>query len=109
MPKWMEYVLTICGARLRGRHRSGGILRSLGDDLFSCGAFVFLRSWAFTLLTFGEGWHDKHHAHPQSSRHLAWYEFDPNWYGISALRVVGLACDVKARKPKTTIKASSRL
>jgi fatty-acid desaturase len=22
-PKWMEYVLTICGARLRGRHRIG--------------------------------------------------------------------------------------
>ena len=37
------------------------------------------------LLTFGEGWHNNHHAHPQSSRHgLAWFEFDPNWYGISA-------------------------
>ena len=50
------------------------------------------------LLTFGEGWHNNHHAHPQSSRHgLAWYEFDPNWYGISALRFLGLAWDVKAR------------
>jgi fatty-acid desaturase len=50
------------------------------------------------LLTFGEGWHNNHHAHPQSSRHgLAWYEFDPNWYGISALRLCGLAWDVKAR------------
>jgi fatty-acid desaturase len=50
------------------------------------------------LLTFGEGWHNNHHAHPQSSRHgLAWYEFDPNWYGISALRLLGLAWDVKAR------------
>jgi stearoyl-CoA desaturase (delta-9 desaturase) len=30
------------------------------------------------LVTFGEGWHNNHHAHPVSSRHgLAWYEFDP--------------------------------
>lgn len=51
------------------------------------------------LLTFGEGWHNNHHAHPQSSRHgMAWYEIDPNWYGIAALRLVGLAWDVKADK-----------
>jgi stearoyl-CoA desaturase (delta-9 desaturase) len=50
------------------------------------------------VLTFGEGWHNNHHAHPQSCRHgLAWYEVDPNWYGIAALRWVGLAWDVKAR------------
>jgi stearoyl-CoA desaturase (delta-9 desaturase) len=48
------------------------------------------------LLTFGEGWHNNHHAHPQSARHgLAWYELDPNWYGIWVLRLVGLAWDVK--------------
>jgi stearoyl-CoA desaturase (delta-9 desaturase) len=51
------------------------------------------------LLTFGEGWHNNHHAHPQSSRHgLTWYEFDPNWYGICALQLLGLAWDVKANK-----------
>jgi stearoyl-CoA desaturase (delta-9 desaturase) len=56
-------------------------------------------SFWVALLTFGEGWHNNHHAHPQSSRHgLAWYEFDPNWYGISALRIVGLAWDVKSSK-----------
>ncbi len=48
------------------------------------------------LLTFGEGWHNNHHAYPQSARHgLAWYEFDPNWYGIIVLRLLGLARDVK--------------
>jgi fatty-acid desaturase len=51
------------------------------------------------LLTFGEGWHNNHHAHPQSARHgLAWYELDLNWYGISVLRMLGLVWDVKARK-----------
>ena len=35
------------------------------------------------LLTWGEGWHNNHHAHPVSARHgLKWYEIDLNWYGI---------------------------
>jgi sn-1 stearoyl-lipid 9-desaturase len=45
-----------------------------------------------SLLTFGEGWHNNHHAHPVSARHgLAWYEFDLNWYGIWMLKKLGLA------------------
>jgi sn-1 stearoyl-lipid 9-desaturase len=44
------------------------------------------------LLTFGEGWHNNHHAHPVSARHgLKWYEVDMNWYGIWALKKLGLA------------------
>jgi fatty-acid desaturase len=51
------------------------------------------------MLTFGEGWHNNHHAVPQAARHgLAWYEFDVNWYGICALRMLGLAHDVKQIK-----------
>ena len=49
-------------------------------------------------LTFGEVWHNNHHAHPQAARHgLAWYELDLNWYDISALRTLGLAWDVKVQ------------
>jgi stearoyl-CoA desaturase (delta-9 desaturase) len=44
------------------------------------------------ILTFGEGWHNNHHAHPVSARHgLRWYEIDLNWYGIWALKKLGLA------------------
>src|ERR1019366_5393246 len=44
------------------------------------------------LLTFGEGWHNNHHAHPVSARHgLTWYEIDMNWYGIWTLQKLGLA------------------
>ena len=51
------------------------------------------------LLTFGEGWHNNHHAFPQSARHgIAWYEFDPNWYAITILRLLGLARDVKSSR-----------
>jgi fatty-acid desaturase len=56
-------------------------------------------SFWVAILTFGEGWHNNHHAHPQSARHgLAWYEFDLNWYGICALRMLRLAWDVKLPK-----------
>ncbi len=49
------------------------------------------------LLTFGEGWHNNHHAFPQSARHgVKWYEVDFNWYGIVILRLLGLARDVKS-------------
>jgi fatty-acid desaturase len=53
-------------------------------------------SFWVAILTFGEGWHNNHHAAPQSARHgLAWYEIDVNWYGIAALRFLGLVWDVK--------------
>ncbi len=56
-------------------------------------------SFWVALLTFGEGWHNNHHAHPQSARHgMAWYEVDLNWYGIRILQALGLVWDVKAMK-----------
>ena len=43
-------------------------------------------SWWVALLTFGEGWHNNHHAHPVSARHgLAWYEFDISWITLKLL------------------------
>ena len=66
-------------------------------------------SFWVALLTFGEGWHNNHHAHPQSARHgMAWYEFDPNWYGIAILRLLGLARDVKTSCAEAGKNAKSR-
>jgi stearoyl-CoA desaturase (delta-9 desaturase) len=49
-------------------------------------------NWWVALLTFGEGWHNNHHAHPTSARHgLAWYEFDPSWITLKILRRLGVA------------------
>jgi stearoyl-CoA desaturase (delta-9 desaturase) len=49
-------------------------------------------NFAIALLTFGEGWHNNHHAHPVSARHgLAWYEIDTNWYVIWVMQKLGLA------------------
>jgi stearoyl-CoA desaturase (delta-9 desaturase) len=59
-------------------------------------------NWFVDLLTFGEGWHNNHHVHPTSARHgLKWYEIDMNWYGIWALKVIGLATQV------TSVRAAS--
>jgi fatty-acid desaturase len=56
-------------------------------------------SFWVALLTFGEGWHNNHHAHPQSPRHgVTWYELDFNWYGICILQTLGIAWDLKARR-----------
>ena len=53
-------------------------------------------SWWVALLTWGEGWHNNHHAYPTSARHgLAWYEVDFNWWGIRAMQVLRLAKGVK--------------
>jgi sn-1 stearoyl-lipid 9-desaturase len=47
--------------------------------------------------TFGEGWHNNHHAHPRSARHgIAWYEFDVNWLQIKLFEKLRLVKDVYA-------------
>jgi len=59
-------------------------------------------SFWVAILTFGEGWHNNHHAAPQAAKHgIAWYEIDTNWYGIATLRLLGLAWDIKLPKALT--------
>ena len=51
--------------------------------------------WWVALLTFGEGWHNNHHAFPRMAcnRHR-WWEFDLNFEVVRLLRSLGLARDV---------------
>ena len=50
-------------------------------------------------LTWGEGWHNNHHAHPRSARHgLTWKEVDLNWLQIKFLERIGLATKIYAYK-----------
>jgi len=56
-------------------------------------------NWWVALLTFGEGWHNNHHAYPTSARHgLAWYEFDPSWITLRILRFLHIARAVTVAK-----------
>ena len=56
-------------------------------------------SWWVALITFGEGWHNNHHAHPVSARHgLAWYEFDISWITLKFFNAIGVVSDLKVAK-----------
>jgi fatty-acid desaturase len=56
-------------------------------------------TWWVAMLTFGEGWHNNHHAHPTSARHgLAWYELDPTWILLKLLKALGLVWDIKVAR-----------
>jgi stearoyl-CoA desaturase (Delta-9 desaturase) len=61
-------------------------------------------NWWVALLSFGEGWHNNHHAHPTSARHgLAWYEFDPSWITIKVLKFFGIAKSIRVAKVSSSI------
>jgi stearoyl-CoA desaturase (Delta-9 desaturase) len=52
--------------------------------------------WLVGLLSFGEGWHNNHHAFPRSAFHgLRWWEIDVSAYLIRALGVLGLAWNIQ--------------
>ncbi len=56
-------------------------------------------NWWVAILTFGEGWHNNHHAHPTSARHgLAWFEVDLSWLQIRLLEKLGIISNVKVAK-----------
>ncbi|MFS7911464.1 putative fatty acid desaturase domain, acyl-CoA desaturase [Helianthus anomalus] len=53
-------------------------------------------NWWVALISFGEGWHNNHHAFKYSARYgLEWWQIDVGWYTIRFLEVVGLATNVK--------------
>jgi stearoyl-CoA desaturase (delta-9 desaturase) len=59
-------------------------------------------NWWVALISFGEGWHNNHHAHPASARHgLAWYEFDPSWLQIKLLKALGIAKSIRVASIST--------
>ena len=53
-------------------------------------------SWFVSLLTFGEGYHNYHHAYPSDYRNgPIWYNFDPSKWLIYALWKMGLASSLR--------------
>ncbi len=55
------------------------------------------RNNAFTaIFAVGEGWHNNHHRYQRSARNgFYWWEFDPTWYTIRLMQMVGLVWDVQ--------------
>ncbi|KAL5702276.1 hypothetical protein ACHQM5_027511 [Ranunculus cassubicifolius] len=53
-------------------------------------------NWVLSLISFGESWHNNHHAFEYSARQgLEWWQIDLTWYVIKLLENLGLATDVK--------------
>jgi len=66
-----------------------------GNQQFNAGD-VSKNNWLIGILAFGEGWHNNHHAFEFSARHgLSWWQFDPTWYTVKALELLGLAKNVQ--------------
>lgn len=58
-------------------------------------------NWWVALITYGEGWHNNHHAYPRMALHgHKWWEVDLTWTAIRLMRVCGLAWDVVDYKHK---------
>ena len=74
-------------------HKFGYVSYESGDESRNC--------WWVALLTYGEGWHNNHHAYQYSARHgLRWWEIDATWGIIVLLQWLGLATDVKLPQEK---------
>ena len=53
-------------------------------------------NWWVALVSYGEGWHNNHHAYPYSAAHgLKWWELDLTYVTIKALSYVGLISDIR--------------
>ena len=53
-------------------------------------------NWWVAILTYGEGWHNNHHAYPSSAAHgLRWWEFDLTYLIIRFLALIGLADTIR--------------
>jgi len=55
--------------------------------------------WWVALITYGEGWHNNHHAFQTSARHgMKWWEIDTTYWTIRLMQFVGMATKVKVPK-----------
>ncbi|MEZ5307829.1 MAG: fatty acid desaturase [Pyrinomonadaceae bacterium] len=94
MVLWTIFVRTVWGWHATwlvnsATHLWGRVRFESGDDSRN-NALVAMVTW-------GEGWHNNHHAYPRSARHgLAWYEFDWNWVQLKIFEKFGLITDLYA-------------
>ncbi|MEO1211205.1 MAG: fatty acid desaturase [Cyanobacteria bacterium J06638_20] len=63
--------------------------------------------WWVAFLTFGEGWHNNHHAYQASAQMgTRWWEVDLTWHVIRLLRSLGLATHVRTFKADKVTKVA---
>lgn len=65
--------------------------------------------WWVALISWGEGWHNNHHAFPYSARHgLRWFEIDPTWWSVKVLALLRLADRIKIPPRKALSRAAQQ-
>lgn len=82
----------------------GYITHTLGEKRWHIrGASVQGRNhWLLGLISFGEGYHNNHHAFPASARMgIRFYEIDLGWYALLFFRACGLVHDLKSATEET--------
>jgi fatty-acid desaturase len=55
--------------------------------------------WWVAIVTYGEGWHNNHHAFQTSARHgMRWWEIDMTYMAIKLMSYLGMARNIKTPK-----------
>lgn len=58
-------------------------------------------NWWVAIGSFGEGWHNNHHAYQSMARHgHRWWEYDMTYYTILLLKLFGIATEVRDTLPR---------
>jgi fatty-acid desaturase len=61
-------------------------------------------NWWVALITYGEGWHNNHHAYPRMAQHgHRWWEVDVTYMTILLLKRLGLAWDIVDYKKRSAV------
>jgi stearoyl-CoA desaturase (delta-9 desaturase) len=61
-------------------------------------------NWLIALVSFGEGWHNNHHAEPRCAAHgRRWWEVDGSYVIIRLLETFGLAWNVVKPRSRTSL------
>ena len=77
------------------------ICHLFGTHAYRSGDYSGNVPW-LALLTFGESWHNNHHAFPASAIHgLEWWQIDLSGYIVRTLRALKLAWNVKVPDPRS--------
>ncbi|PWA65178.1 fatty acid desaturase family protein [Artemisia annua] len=100
------YLVWVVGVRITFTYHLTFLVNSAchiwGNQAWNTGDLSKNNIWV-ALLTFGEGWHNNHHAFEYSARFgLEWWQIDLCWWFILFLEAMGLATNVKL--PTTTHK-----
>ncbi|KAL4559940.1 hypothetical protein LXL04_032086 [Taraxacum kok-saghyz] len=111
------YLVWVVGVRITVTYHLTFLVNSAchiwGSQAWNTNDFSKNNLWV-ALFTFGEGWHNNHHAFEYSARFgLEWWQLDLCWCFILFLEAVGLATNVKlpseAHKVKRSFASGNKL